>query len=74
MAKSRRGTARRTRPPTSSSKSDDRPAGTGGFLGQIGLFETANGLPHGATAIVGAFLVALVIYPISRFVRFLTRR
>jgi hypothetical protein len=74
MAKSRRGTARRAKAPSTRGGSDDRPAGTGGFLGQIGLFETANGLPHGATAIVGAFVVALVIYPISRFVRFLTRR
>lgn len=71
MAKPRRGTARRARRPNASG---DRPGGTGGFLGQIGLFETANGMPHGVAAIAGAILVALVIYPISRLVRSLTRR
>jgi hypothetical protein len=74
MARPRRGTGRRARSPSTQTPSTGNPAGTGGFLGQIGLFETANGLPHGAAAILGAFLVALVIYPISRFVRFLTRR
>lgn len=38
------------------------------------MFETGNGLPHGPGAILAAIAVAIVIYPISRFVRFLTRR
>ena len=71
MAKSKRGVGRLAAPPNASG---DRPVGTGGFLGQIGLFETANGLPHGLTAIVGAVVAALVIYPISRLIRSLTRR
>jgi hypothetical protein len=53
---------------------DDRPAGTGGFLGQVGLFETANGLPHGPIAIVAAIAAALVLYPLSRLVRSLRGR
>ena len=39
-------------------------AGSGSFLGQIGHFESANGLPHGPGAIVLAIVAALVIYPI----------
>jgi hypothetical protein len=48
--------------------------GSGGLLGQVGLFETANGLPHGPAAIALAIVAALVIYPITRLVRFVTRR
>lgn len=48
--------------------------GSGGFLGQIGVFETGNGLPVGPMAIVLAFALALVVYPISRLVRFVVRR
>ena len=47
--------------------------GPGSFLGQVGLFESANGLPHGPIAIVLAVTVALVVYPISRVVRWATR-
>jgi hypothetical protein len=49
------------------------PGGTGSFLGQLGLFETGNGLAHGPGLIVLAFAVALVVYPIRRLVRFLRR-
>jgi hypothetical protein len=48
--------------------------GTGGFLGQVGLFESANGLPHGPIAIVLAIGVALIVYPIGRLARWATRR
>ena len=48
--------------------------GTGGFLGQVGLFESANGLPHGPIAIVLAIAVALIVYPIGRIARWATRR
>jgi hypothetical protein len=41
-------------------------SGTGGFLGQVGLFEAANGLPHGPAAIALAVMAALVIYPVGR--------
>ena len=71
MAKTRRGTA--SRAPRALTP-DDEPAGSGDFIGQIGLFETANGMPHGPLAIVAAIVAAIAIYPISRFVRFLTRR
>ena len=50
------------------------PEGTGGFLGQVGLFESANGLPHGPIAIVLAIAVALIVYPISRLAGWATRR
>jgi hypothetical protein len=48
--------------------------GTGGFLGQVGLFETANGLPHGPVAIALAVMAALVIYPVGRILGALRRR
>jgi len=50
------------------------PAGSGGFLGPLGIYETGNGLPHGPTAIVLAIIVAIVVYPVTRLVRALTRR
>ncbi|HEX6867879.1 MAG TPA: hypothetical protein VF119_03690 [Candidatus Limnocylindrales bacterium] len=53
---------------------DDQPSGTGGFLGQVGLFESANGLPHGPVAIVLAIAVAIVIVPLTRLARMLLRR
>jgi hypothetical protein len=49
-------------------------AGSGSFLGQIGLFETPNGLAHGLAVIPAAIVAALVIYPITRLVQFLARR
>ena len=63
-----------TRTPSDRPQDDDRPSGTGGFLGQIGLFESANGLPHGPVAIVLAIAVAIVIVPLTRLARLLTRR
>jgi hypothetical protein len=48
-------------------------SGSGSFLGQLGLFETGNGLPHGPGTIVFAFAVALAVYPIMRLVKFLRR-
>lgn len=70
MARSRR----RVSDPSRSSKADDTSVGSGGFVRQIGLFETANGLPHGLSAIVAAIVLALVVYPISRLVRSVARR
>ncbi len=63
-----------TRSPSKRPKDDDEAIGTGGFLGQVGLFETANGLPHGPVAIVLAVAAALVIYPVTRLARRLRRR
>ena len=70
MAKTQRGSSRRR------SKSSDDPAagGSGGFLGQVGIFETANGLPHGPVAIAMAIAAAIVIYPIAKLVGMLRRR
>ena len=64
MAKRRRGTAGRS---TSPSEPVDGPSGssTNDFIGQIGLFETANGLPHGPLEIVAA----IVVYPFTRLFR-----
>jgi hypothetical protein len=50
------------------------PGGTGGFAGQIGLFETGNGLPFGPLEIALALLAAILIYPITRVVGILRRR
>ena len=52
----------------------DDVTGTDGFVAQIGLFETANGLPHGPVAIVLAIAAAVALYPIGRLIRFATRR
>ncbi len=46
-----------------------QPEGTGDFIGQVGLFETANGLPHGPMAIVLGIALALLFYPLRRAVR-----
>ncbi len=53
---------------------NDKTSGSGGFVGQVGLFETANGLPHGPLAVALAIVAAIVIYPITRVVRMLRRR
>jgi len=58
--------------PSSSEQAES--SGTGGFLGQVGLFETANGLPHGPVAIALAVMAALVIYPVGRILGALRRR
>ena len=71
MARARRGSRRRR------STATDDPAGGGGtddFLGQVGLFETANGLPHGPAAIALAIVAAILIYPITRLVGMPRRR
>jgi hypothetical protein len=70
MARARRGSKeRRTK------AADDKTAGgTGGFLGQVGLFESANGLPHGPAAVALAIVAAVLIYPITRLVGMLRRR
>ena len=71
MATGRRGSRRRRATATD----DPAPAGsTDDFLGQIGLFETANGLPHGPAAIALAIVAAVLIYPITRVVGMLRRR
>ena len=62
------------RPATGPGTRASEPEGTGGFLGQVGLFESANGLPHGPIAIVLAIAVALIVYPIGRIARWATRR
>ena len=73
MAKRRRGTAGRS---TSPSKPVDGSSGgsTNDFIGQIGLFETANGLPHGPLEIILAIVAAIVVYPFTRLFRMVRRR
>jgi hypothetical protein len=71
MARARRGSTRRR------STATEDPAtggGTDDFLGQVGLFETANGLPHGPAAIALAILAAVLIYPITRLIGAIRRR
>jgi hypothetical protein len=70
MAKARRGSKRGR----SEAVGVSAPDGTGGFFGQVGLFETANGLPHGPAAIALAIIAAVVVYPITRLVAWLRRR
>lgn len=71
MAKSKR---RSRHPPPPGETTAATPTGSSGFIGQIGLFESANGLPHGPAAIVMAIVAAIVIYPISRLIRMVFRR
>ena len=70
MAKTHRGSRRQR----STSSDDPAPSGSGGFLGQVGLFETANGMPHGLGAIALAIVAAILIYPITRVVAMFRRR
>jgi hypothetical protein len=49
---------------------DDAP----GFVRQVGLFESANGMPHGPVAILLAIVMAILVLPVARFVRWLIRR
>ena len=68
--------ARRKSRSRGSSATDD-PATAGGtedFLGQVGLFETGNGLPFGPIEIALAFVAAVLIYPVTRLVGRLLRR
>jgi hypothetical protein len=44
------------------------------WVDQIGLYETGNGLPQGPMAIVLAVAIAVVVYPVVRFARYLARR
>ena len=71
MARARRGSKRRQ-----STATDDPAtgAGTDDFLGQVGLFETGNGLPLGPVEIALAFVAAVLIYPITRLIGMLRRR
>ena len=48
--------------------------GPGGFVRQIGLYETGNGLPVGPLEIALAILAAVLIYPVMRLVRMARRR
>ena len=70
MARARRGSRGRRSSPT------DEPgtAGSDDFVGQIGLFETGNGLPFGPLEIALAFVAAVLIYPITRLIGMLRRR
>ncbi len=55
---------------------DGEPAreGSAPLVGQVGLFETANGLPHGPVAIVLAIAAAVVLVPLTRIARSIVRR
>lgn len=73
MAKRPRGRSRPRRDPANGANGAQA-EGTGGFLGQVGLFESANGLPHGPAAVVLAFALAVIVYPIVRVARWASRR
>ena len=71
MARSRRGHGE----PRSHRPTETVPTGgTGGFAGQIGLFETGNGLPVGPLEIALAVVGAVLIYPVTRLVGIVRRR
>jgi hypothetical protein len=71
MARSKR---RRNDQPRPRSDSESGSGGSGDLIGQIGLFETGNGLPHGPLAILVAVILALIAYPISRLIGLARRR
>ena len=60
---------RRRRTQRQDGRDETRTAGKGsnGFLGQIGLFESANGMPHGPAAIALAIVVAILVVPVRRY-------
>jgi hypothetical protein len=61
--------------PKAAETTDPAPdGGTGGFAGQIGLFETGNGLPVGPLEIALAVVAAVLIYPFARLVDIVRRR
>jgi hypothetical protein len=70
MAKRRRGGRQRGNGAGEGSSAER----SGGFIGQVGLFESANGMPHGPVSIALAIVAAVLILPVTRFVRYLTRR
>lgn len=67
---------KRRRPGRSSTVRHGDPTGIdlGASARQVGLFETANGVPHGITAIVVAFGAALLLLPARAIWRALTGR
>lgn len=69
MARSRRGRSRSNSDVPTDRAAADGTGGAGGFAGQIGLFETGNGLPVGPVEIALAILAAVLIYPVMRLVR-----
>ena len=69
--------ARRRRGPRGqrSAATDERgTTGSDDFVGQLGLFETGNGLPFGPLEIALAIVAAILIYPITRLIVLLRRR
>ena len=69
--------ARRRRGPTEHRPAATDERGTTGsddYVGQLGLFETGNGLPFGPLEIALAFVAAVLIYPITRLIGMLRRR
>ena len=58
----------------SSPSAVEPPVGAPRWVDQIGLYETGNGLPQGPGAIVLAVAIAVVVYPVVRFARYLARR
>ena len=70
MARRRRGP--RGQQPTAT---DERgTTGSDDFVGQLGLFETGNGLPFGPLEIALAIVAAILIYPITRLIGLPRRR
>lgn len=64
--------ARKPRPPKARRDTEAK-EGSSGFLGQLGLFETANGWPHGPFALILAVALALIVLPLRRLARWVTR-
>ena len=70
---SRRRSARQSGRPGSP---DATPVDLGEVVRQVGVFESANGLPHGvAVGIIGVVIgvVALLVRPVARLLRSVTR-
>ena len=64
-----RSSRRQSRPTADEPAGRTHADGTGGFVRQIGLFQTGNGMPVGPVEIVLAFLAAVLIYPVVRLTR-----
>jgi hypothetical protein len=62
-----------TRPSVADDESDGQDIDLGGTARQVGLFESANGLPHGVLEILIAIGLALLLLPLRAVWRAIRR-
>jgi hypothetical protein len=60
---------RRARRGSEATPPDTESFDAGATARQVGLFESANGVPNGLVAVIAAFVIAAISYPIYRLRR-----